>query len=256
MFSRNEFYSSLMDHLMDLHSGCFLCRFAVAAWQPAIEANAVPLHFKKGEHLFKEGEPVKGFYFVHSGKVKIHKRWGDYKDLIIKFAGKMDILGHRGMLDSQSNPVSATAIEECEVCFITTEFFNTTLLVNHELAYQMVLFYADELQQAELGMRNMVHMSVKSRIADALLKLEENFGSDADGFINCSLTRQDIASYAGTTYETLFKTLHDLTEEKIIETSGKPIRIKNKNKLQDLIRLPKNKIHHTAIGQHDLQDIG
>ena len=240
---------------MDLHPDCFLCRFAVDAWQPAIEANARSLHFKKGEHLFTEGEPVKGFYFVHSGKVKIHKRWGDYKDLIIKFAGKMDILGHRGMLGNQSYPVSATAIEECAVCFITTDFFNTTLMVNHELAYQMVLFYADELQQAELGMRNMVHMNVKSRIADALLKLQDNFGTDGDGFINCSLTRQDIASYAGTTYETLFKTLHELTEEKIVETSGKTIRIQHQDKLKDLTRLPQNKIP-AAIGHRDLQSMG
>ncbi len=227
---------------MDLHPDCFLCRYAVAPWQPAIEANAVLMNFKKGEHLFKEGEPVTGFYFVHSGKVKIHKRWGESKDLIIKFAGKMEILGHRGMVGNQSFPISATAIEDCHVCFITTEFFNTTLLVNHELAYQMVLFYADELQQAELGMLNMVRMDVKSRIADALLKLQENFGPDANGFINCNLTRQDVASYAGTTYETLFKTMNELADEKIIETAGKSIFIKNKNKLRELIKPPQNKI--------------
>ena len=168
---------------------------------------------------------------------------------------KMDILGHRGMLGNQSYPVSATAIEESEVCFITTDFFNTTLMVNHELAYQMVLFYADELQQAELGMRNMVHMNVKSRIADALLKLQDNFGTDGDGFINCSITRQDIASYAGTTYETLFKTLHELTEEKIVETSGKTIRIQHQDKLKDLTMLPQNKIS-AAIGHRDLQSTG
>lgn len=233
---------------MDFHPDCFLCHFALDAWQPAIEANASCLHFKRGEHLFKEGEPVKGFYFIHSGKVKIHKCWGDSKDLIIKFAGKMNILGHRGMLGNQAYPVSATAIEDCAVCFITTEFFNTTLLVNHELAYQMVLFYADELQQAELGMRNMVHMDVKSRIADSLLKLQESFGSDPEGFIDCKLTRQDVASYAGTTYETLFKTLQELTEAKIIGTCGKSICIRNKNKLRNLIKLPQNKIP-VATGQ-------
>ncbi|HVU84061.1 MAG TPA: Crp/Fnr family transcriptional regulator [Puia sp.] len=229
-----------MDQLKeDLHPGCFLCRFAVAAWGPAIASNSRILHFKRGDHLFLEGEPVKGFYFVHSGKVKIHKRWGDAKELIIKFAGEMDILGHRGMAGAAAYPVSATAIEEGEACFISTEFFHTTLLVNHELAYQMVLFYADELQQAELGMRNMVHMDVRSRIADALLKLERIFGTDTEGFIRCQLTRQDVASYAGTTYETLFKTLQELTEEKVTCTSGKSIRINDRDRLQDLIRLPK-----------------
>jgi CRP/FNR family transcriptional regulator len=240
---------------MDLHPDCFLCHFALAAWQPAIEANSRVLHFRKGEHLFKEGERVSGFYFVHSGKVKIHKRWGDYKDLIIKFAGKMDILGHRGMLGDPFYPVSATAIEECEVCLVTTDFFNTTLMVNHELTYQMVLFYARELHQAELGMRNMVHMNVKSRIANALLKLQGNFGLDGYGNINCSLTKQDIASFAGTTYETLFKTLHELAEEKIIETSGKNIRILRHQQLTDLINLSQNKIP-AATSHQDLQSMG
>ncbi|MFI5193106.1 MAG: Crp/Fnr family transcriptional regulator [Chitinophagales bacterium] len=227
-----------MGNLMDLHPDCFLCRYAVTAWQPAIEANAIRKNFKRGEHLFKEGDPVMGFYFVHTGKVKIHKRWGDYKDLIIKFASKMDILGHRGMVGIESYPISATAIEDCSVCFITTDFFNATLLVNHELAYKMVLFYADELHRAELGMRNMVHMDVKSRIADALLKLKDGFGSDSGGLINCNLTRQDVASYAGTTYETLFKTLHELTEEKVIETAGKSISILDDGRLRKLIKLP------------------
>jgi CRP/FNR family transcriptional regulator len=227
---------------MILHPDCFLCQYAVAAWQPAIETNAVLMHFKRGDDLFKEGDLVTGFYFIHSGKVKIHKRWGESKDLIIKFAGKMDILGHRGMAGNPAYPITATAIEDCQVCFITTAFFNTTLLVNHELAYQMVLFYADELQQAELGMRNMVHMDVKSRIADALLKLQDYFGSDGSGMINCHLTRQDVASYAGTTYETLFKSMHELSEEKIIETAGKRICIKDKDKLYKLIKLPQNKI--------------
>ncbi|MEO6961706.1 MAG: Crp/Fnr family transcriptional regulator [Puia sp.] len=226
-----------MGNLMDLHPDCFLCRYAVPAWHPAIEANAVRMHFKRGEHLFKEGDEVKGFFFMHSGKAKIHKRWGEYKDLILKFAGKMDILGHRGMVGSQSYPISATALEDCSVCFIGTDFFNTTLLVNHELAYQMVLFYADELHRAELGMRNMAHMDVKSRIADALLKLKDGFGSGPDGLIHCNLTRQDVASYAGTTYETLFKTLNELTEEKVIETTGKSICIRDENRLRSLIRI-------------------
>ncbi|HVU83649.1 MAG TPA: helix-turn-helix domain-containing protein, partial [Puia sp.] len=102
---------------------------------------------------------------------------------------------------------------------------------------------------------NMVHMNVKSRIANALLKLQGNFGLDGYGNINCSLTKQDIASFAGTTYETLFKTLHELAEEKIIETSGKNIRILRHQQLTDLINLSQNKIP-AATSHQDLQSMG
>jgi CRP-like cAMP-binding protein len=225
-----------MDHLNERHPDCFLCHYAVAAWRPAIETNAVILRFKRGETLFREDDPVKGFFFIHSGSVKIHKRWGSHKELIIKFARKMDILGHRGMVGSQFYPITATAIEDCQVCFVSTAFFHDTLLVNHELAYQMVLFYAAELHRAELGMRNMVHMDVKSRVADALLKLKEGFGQNPEGYINCQLSRQDLASFAGTTYETLFKALQELSEDRVIGTAGKSIAIRDEEQLRRQIR--------------------
>ncbi|HVY75610.1 MAG TPA: Crp/Fnr family transcriptional regulator, partial [Puia sp.] len=126
-----------------------------------------------------------------------------------------------------------------------------TLLVNPELAYQMVLFYANELRDAESGMRNMVHMDVKSRIADALLKMEEHFGTDDSGYIRCQLTRQDIASFSGTTYETLFKVLHDFTSENIVSSEGKRIRILRKEKLRQWVRIPECK--NPEQGPRDLQ---
>ncbi len=36
---------------------------------------------KKGEQIIKEGDPVTGVYFVYSGTLKVHKRWGE-KDII------------------------------------------------------------------------------------------------------------------------------------------------------------------------------
>jgi CRP/FNR family transcriptional regulator len=39
------------------------------------------------------------------------------------------------------------------------------------------------------------------------------------------LTRQDMASFAGTTYETVFRTINDLEAEKLIKSEGKKIGI-------------------------------
>jgi CRP/FNR family transcriptional regulator len=46
------------------------------------------------------------------------------------------------------------------------------------------------------------------------------------------MNRQDIASYAGTTYETVYKFFIELGTAKIISTSGKNIRIDNSKKLR------------------------
>jgi CRP/FNR family transcriptional regulator len=221
---------------MNDHLNCFLCHNSLPEWRAAIETNCRILNFKKGESIFKEGDAVTGFYFMHSGKVKVHKQWGEEKDLIIKFAAEGDVLGHRAMGRNQYYPVSATALESVSVCFVTVDFFQTSLKVNNVLTYQMMLFYANELQDAEQSMRNMVHMDVKSRIADSLIKIQKLFGTDEKGFINNALSRQDIASFAGTTYETLFKTLNDLIRDQIIEVEGKSIAIRDEKKLKASIK--------------------
>jgi len=219
------------------HPHCFLGKYCLPEWQGAIATHARLVSFKRGTLIFREGEPVSGFYFIHAGKVKVHKQWGEEgRDLIIKFAGEGDILGHRGMGPEQFYPVSATAVEAVDACFVTADFFQTTLLVNHQLAYRTILFYADELQKAEQAMRDMVHMNVKGRVASSLLKLREIFGTDKAGFINNSLKRQDIASFAGTTYETLFKILNEWVAEGIVALSGKQVAIRDPQRLQQQVR--------------------
>jgi CRP/FNR family transcriptional regulator len=76
---------------------------------------------------------------------------------------------------------------------------------------------------------------VKGRIAFALLEIKETFGVDKDKFISVPLLRQDIASYAGTTYETVFKFFTELTRKKLLTTNGKQIRINNPDALRKMI---------------------
>jgi CRP/FNR family transcriptional regulator len=217
----------------DLKS-CFMCRTSLKEWLPALGENRINYQVKKGEVIFREGEPVKGVYFVYEGKVKVHKQWGNDKELIIRFAKKGSIFGHRGLGSNLVYPVSATALEPCVVCFIDIEFFNATLKVNNEFAYTLMLFFADELQESERKMRNLAHMPVKGRVAQALISLREKFGLTAEGFIDIELTRQDLASYAGATYETVFRIINDLVQDKMIKLSGKSIMIIDDLRLDSL----------------------
>ena len=217
----------------DLKS-CFLCRNSLEGWLPPIEAHKQNFHFRKGESIFEEGGEVNGIYFLYTGKVKVHKQWGADKELILKFAKPGDMIGYRGLGNTKLYPVTATTLEPVTVCFIDLGFFESTLQVNHQLTYQLMKFYANELQDAEKRMRNLAHMEVKGRLAETLLLLKERFGQDKDGHINISLSRQDIASFTGTTYETLFRTMTDLVKQKIIRLVGKRITILKEQKLVEL----------------------
>lgn len=202
-----------------------LCRLCIHEWLPAISANKVNYEFKKGEVIFKEGDEMTGIYFVYDGKVKVHKHWDEEKELIIRFAKKGDIFGHRGLGNDLIFPVSATALENTTVCFIDREFFYTSVKINNEFLLKLMLFFAEELRVSEKRMRDLAHMQVKGRVANALIVLKNKFGTDDAGNINIRLSRQDFASYAGTTYETVFRIMNELSEEKILKVSGKDIAI-------------------------------
>lgn len=213
---------------------CFMCRLSLKEWHPAIAAHKKNFIAKKGEVIIKEGDPVSGVYFVTSGNVKVHKQWGD-RELILRFANDGAIFGHRGISSTISTyPISATALENTQLCFVDIEFFKATLKVNHEFAYGMLMFYADELHNSEKRMRELALMSVKSRLAEAILDLREQFGLNAEGFLSLELSRQDLAAFTGTTYETVFRIMNELLGENLIRVKGKMIGIVDEAGLKEL----------------------
>jgi CRP/FNR family transcriptional regulator len=140
-------------------------------------------------------------------------------------------LGHRGLGNDIYYPVSATALEASEVCFIDLDFFHSTVKVNYQFLYELMMFFAGELKESEKKMRNLAHMPVKGRIAQALLNFKAKFGTTEEGFIDLNLSRQDLASYTGTTYETVFRIMNELVLEGSIALSGKNIFITDEAKL-------------------------
>lgn len=215
---------------------CFLCSQCNTEWRDLVAVKKTTLRFKKGEILFTEGEPVKGIYCMYDGAAKVHKHWKDQKELILRFTKKGDMLGHRGLATGDVYPVSATALEDTVACFIPSGLLDATLKTDHSFTYRLLQFYTAELQKAELRMRNLALMEVNGRIADALLELQAVYGIQKNKFISVAVTRQDIAAYAGTTYETVFKFMRTLISVKIISVSGKSIRINHKDKLHGYMK--------------------
>jgi CRP-like cAMP-binding protein len=227
--------TGIIGNFMNKHncnlSSCFLCSRCLKEWLPAVAIHKKTIHVKKGTLIFREGDAVEGIYFMYSGKVKVHKKWGADKELILRIAGQGSLFGHRGLGKVNVYPISATALEPVTYCFVDLNFFMATLKINHDFAHELMMFFAEELQESERNMRNLAHMSVKGRLAQALLMLQEKFGNNEAGNIDINLSRQDLASLAGTTYETVFRILTELTQDNVLTVSNKDIAIVDKEKL-------------------------
>ncbi len=212
-----------------------MCRYVLQDWLGQIDLHRKNIKLKKGEQFITEGESVRGIYFVQSGLVKVHRNLGD-KETIVRFAKKGDIVGHRGISTEQTiYPISATTLDVTQLCFVELPFFLSTLRINPELSYQLMLFFADELHLSEQKMTQLTQLPVKNRLAWSLLLIYRIFGEkNTNGYIGLSLSKKDLSSYVGTTYETVYRALGELIDLQVIAMDKKNIFIKNFQLLQDL----------------------
>jgi CRP-like cAMP-binding protein len=216
-------------------SQSFIYRQCLKEWWPALDAHREILQYKKSEIIFSEGDEVKGMYFLLDGVVKVHKHWTEEKELIVRFARRNEILGHRGLsTQNKYYPITATALSDTTLCFFSLDFFHSTLKVNTGFLYECMMLFADELQLSEQRMRDLAHMPVKGRVAKALLTLAGKFGTDEEGFISFAVSRQDIAAYTGTTYETVYKLMMEFSELGLIKTEGKQIGLVDRDGIAKL----------------------
>ncbi|WP_293902358.1 MULTISPECIES: Crp/Fnr family transcriptional regulator [unclassified Sphingobacterium] len=214
---------------------CVMCRYVLQDWLGQIDLHRKNIKLKKGEQFITEGESVRGIYFIQSGLVKVHRNLGD-KETIVRFAKKGDIVGHRGISTEQTvYPISATTLDVTQLCFVELPFFLSTLRINPELSYQLMLFFADELHLSEQKMTQLTQLPVKNRLAWSLLLIYRIFGEkNTNGYIGLSLSKKDLSSYVGTTYETVYRMLGELIDLEVIAMDKKDIFIKNFQLLHDL----------------------
>lgn len=208
-----------------------MCRHMIVDWEEVVNLKRQVVKVKRGERFIKEGDVASGVYFVQEGVVKVHKRWGE-KESIVRFAKKGDIVGHRGLSHAPSVfPISATAMESSVLCFVPIDFFKSLLKANPVLTYELLMFFADELQVSEQKVTNQVQLSVKGRLAWSLLKLEEKMGLDARGYIAISLSKADLAAYVGSAYESVHRMFAELQGEGIVEADSRSIKVLDRQKL-------------------------
>jgi CRP/FNR family transcriptional regulator len=145
--------------------------------------------------------------------------------MILRFAFKGEIVGHRGIGIESIFPVSGTAITDVTACFLEIDFFFSPLRVNTDMLYKLMMFFAAELQESVKKMRDLVNLSVKEGVIKSLRFLEKKFGRTEDGFVNINISKQDLSVFAGITYETFFRMVNELVAEGTSSTNGKKIKL-------------------------------
>lgn len=187
---------------------------------------------KKGEPIFEEGESVNGIYCIKDGVCKLSKLSANGKDQIVKLVKPGELLGQRSMISDEPANLSAVALEDMEVCFIPKSevlgFFNT----NNQFSMNVMKTICGDLKEADDHMVSMAQKTVKERLAETLLYLEDTFGKNEDGSLHIQLSREELAGMIGTATESCIRLLSEFNKNGLIDINGKRISIIEKNKLK------------------------
>tara|TARA_R110002050_G_scaffold275455_1_gene420200 strand:- start:9498 stop:10163 length:666 start_codon:yes stop_codon:yes gene_type:complete len=197
-------------------------------------SNKSNLRCKKGQQFIMEGAPVNGLFFIQKGKVKVFRTGINGREQIVRFAKAGEIIGHRGFGTAECYSIGAIALEDTSLCYFSKDGLQDALLNNPKLAYDFMLFYANELNRSESKVKLISQMTVRERVIDSLLYIHRKFGSNK-GFLDISLSRREYADYAGTTEEQVIRVFSALKKDNLINAKGKKIGITD-------IQLLKNEI--------------
>ncbi|AWM14838.1 Crp/Fnr family transcriptional regulator [Flavobacterium sp. NRK F10] len=187
---------------------------------------------KKGEPIFEEGENINGIFCIKDGVCKLTKLSANGKDQIVKLVKPGELLGQRSMISDEPTNLSAVALEDMQVCFVPRKevigFFN----LNNDFSMNVMKTICGDLREADDLMVSMAQKTVKERLAQTLIYLEETFGNNADRTLKIQLSREELAGMIGTATESCIRLLSEFNKNGWIELIGKKIAIKDKTKLK------------------------
>ncbi|MCU0319057.1 MAG: Crp/Fnr family transcriptional regulator [Flavobacteriales bacterium] len=200
--------------------------------------NCETLSIEVGVDIFKEGDPADQLYIVRKGKAKVYGTFATGSTRILRFARDGQVLGHRGIGGDFTYTVTATALVPTTVDLIPMPLFLSTLKADPAFSFHFMLFFAEELRRSEAQSKALMNRSVEQRVANALLATLQCFGFDKNDkhLLAFTPSRQDLADYAGSTYESTIRALSALQKKKLIKAVGKEIRVLDRKKLAMLVR--------------------
>jgi CRP/FNR family cyclic AMP-dependent transcriptional regulator len=182
-------------------------------------AGATPRHLAVDEVLFIAGDPGDGFYRVDDGLLKIAIASATGAERILAILGPGSIVGDLAIIDGEPRSASVTALRDCKLQFISRSAFDTFAAKNPEIYKYLSRVLAARLRDTDEIVAAGSFLSLKGRVARAMLELAEGFGNNVGGtrvVIRQKVSQTDLASMAGIARENVSRIMNDWIREKAI----------------------------------------
>lgn len=193
-----------------------------------------PQTFHKKHVLFEEGNRPQFLYCIRSGKVRMFKTHPDGKELTTRLLGDGDYVGLEDVIEDTLYATNAEVLEESVIHLIPLTEFRAAIRKDLRFAFEIISRMSREMVHQQDRSIALAYDSLRMKVASALLEWQSRFGEEGKDVI-IQISREQLASLAGTATESAIRVLADFKVEKIIEIQQGDIIIKDIQKLRKIV---------------------
>ncbi len=194
-----------------------------------IEKIGVKKSYQKDEPILLEEDSGTALFVILSGKVKVSRSSNDGREVILAILGESDFFGEMAILDGLSRSANVIANEEAEVFLIQRNEFLKLLHIHPEISIILLQELTSRLRNADMKIKALSLKDAEGKVATVLLQMAEYSGKIKNGVVEIDRLpiQQDLANMAGTSRETISRTLHSFAKRGFVELDGNTLRIIN-----------------------------
>jgi CRP/FNR family transcriptional regulator len=191
---------------------------------------------KKGDTLYRAGDPFASLYAVRLGSLKTTVLAEDGREQVSGYHMLGDLIGLDG-IGTERHGCQAVALEDTEVCVLPFERLEDLSRAVPSLQHNLYQFLSREIARDHNIMLLLGSMRAEERLAVFLLNLADRYrrrGYSSTEFV-LRMTREEIGSYLGLKLETVSRLFSRFQEEGLIQVQGRAVKLLDPAALKQLV---------------------
>jgi CRP-like cAMP-binding protein len=192
--------------------------------------------FAKDSVILFEHETGSALFIIAKGKVKISRVSSDGKEVILTILNKSDFFGEMSILDGFARSANVTAMEDSEIFIIQRNEFINLLETHPQITLALLMELTKRLRAADMKIKSLSIKDAEGKVGSVIIQLADDIGKIKQGVVEIEKLpyQHDLANMAGTSRETISRTLHSFADKGLIELNGSSIRILDYYKFKQL----------------------
>jgi len=206
-----------------------------AEWSQSLFAKARPLSLKADQTLFVAGDEGDGCYRVDEGLLKASIAAPAGGERILAIFGPGAVVGELAMIDRGPRSASVTALRDSKLSFVGRTAFEAFGQSRPDLYRHVATLLARRLRDTDEALVATNFLSVKGRVARALLSLADAFGRDLGQgriLIRQKVSQGDLAAMAGIARENVSRVLNEWGGRSLVKRLAGYYCLENRAALQ------------------------